>query len=60
MELREAMKALRPKMGDKAAQQQLLNAVKDPAVREQILAMISKGEGAATGDGGQAPQNPPA
>jgi hypothetical protein len=48
-------------MGDKVAQQQLLNAVKDPAVREQILAMISKaGEGAAAGDGGQAPQNPPA
>ena len=42
LELREAMKALRPKMGDKAAQQQLLNAIKDPAVRDQILAMIAQ------------------
>ena len=42
LELREAMKALRPKMGDKAAQQQLLKAIKDPAVRDQILAMIAQ------------------
>lgn len=42
LELREAMKALKPKLGDKAAQQQLLNAVKDPEVREKILKMISQ------------------
>jgi type VI secretion system protein ImpB len=43
LELREAMKALRPKMGDKAAQKELLGAIKDPAVRDQILKMISSG-----------------
>lgn len=47
LELREAMKALRPKLGDKAAQQELLKAIKDPAVRDQILAMIASGEGGA-------------
>ncbi len=51
LELREAMKALRPKMGDKAAQQQLLKAVKDPKVRDQILALIAQ----ATGGGAGAP-----
>jgi type VI secretion system protein ImpB len=42
LELREAMKALRPKLGDKEAQKKLLDAIKDPAVRDQILAMITK------------------
>jgi len=55
LELREAMKALRPKMGDKAAQQQLLTAIKDPTVRDQILAMISQPQAG----GGEAPANPP-
>jgi type VI secretion system protein ImpB len=41
VELREAMKALRPKMGDKAAQKELLKAIKDPAVRDQIVSMIA-------------------
>lgn len=50
LELREAMKALKPKLGDKAAQQQLLNAVKDPEVRDKILKMISTQEG--NGGGG--------
>ncbi len=49
LELRDAMKALRPKLGDKGAQKELLKAIKDPAVRDQILAMIS------TSEGGQAP-----
>jgi type VI secretion system protein ImpB len=49
LELREAMKALRPKMGDKAAQQQLLRAIKDPAVRDQIVAMIAQA-GAPAGE----------
>jgi type VI secretion system protein ImpB len=53
LELREAMKALRPKMGDKAAQQQLLKAIKDPAVRDQILSMIS--QPAAPGQAEKAP-----
>jgi type VI secretion system protein ImpB len=44
VELRDAMKALRPKMGDKAAQKELLGAIKDPGVRDQILKMISTGE----------------
>lgn len=43
VELRDAMKALRPKMGDKAAQKAILNAVKDPAIRDQILKMVSTG-----------------
>ena len=70
LELREAMKALRPKMGDKEAQNELLGAIKDPAVREQILGMIasagSEAKGGATpppppsgGDGGAA-EPPPA
>lgn len=50
LELREAMKALRPKMGDKAAQAELLKAIKDPAVRDQILKMMG-GEGAAPAGG---------
>ncbi len=53
LELRNAMKALRPKMGDKAAQKQLLDAIKDPAVRDQILGMIAqpKTEGGDAGGG---------
>jgi len=47
VELREAIKALRPKMGDKAAQKELLGAIKDPAVRDQILAMIAAAEAPA-------------
>lgn len=41
VELREALKALRPIMGDKKAQELLLGRIKDPAVREQILGMIA-------------------
>ncbi len=41
LELRDAIKALRPKMGDKAAQQELMKAIKDPAVREQIVNLIA-------------------
>ena len=44
LELRDAMKALRPKMGDKAAQKELLGAIKDPQVRDQILKMIATPE----------------
>jgi type VI secretion system protein ImpB len=47
LELRDAMKALRPKMGDKAAQKELLGAIKDPAVRDQIVAMIAAAEAPA-------------
>ena len=42
LELRDALKALRPKLGDKDAQQKLLAAIKDPAVREKILALITQ------------------
>ena len=52
LELRDAMKALRPKMGDKAAQKELLAAIKDPEVRDQILAMISASGGPGEGEGG--------
>ncbi len=41
LELRDAMKALRPKMGDKAAQKELMGAIKDPEVRDKIVGMIS-------------------
>jgi type VI secretion system protein ImpB len=49
LEFRDALKALRPKMGDKAAQQKLLEAIKDPAVREKILAMLATPEGGGGG-----------
>ncbi|MCK4341295.1 MAG: type VI secretion system contractile sheath small subunit [Phycisphaerae bacterium] len=56
LELRDALKALRPKMGDKKAQKKLLEAIKDPEVRDKILALIStpdeSGGDAAAGEGG--------
>jgi len=45
LELRDAMKALKPKMGDKNAQKALMATIKDPAARDQIIAMISQSEG---------------
>ena len=54
LELRDAMKALRPKMGDKAAQKQLMDAIKDPSVRDQIMSMIAQAEGGGGGGGGEA------
>ncbi len=59
LEIRDAMKALRPKLGDKAAQKELLGAVKDPAVRDEILKMISSAEGEGGEGGGDAPADPP-
>lgn len=72
LELRDAIKALRPKMGDKAAQQELMKVIKDPAAREQILSMIatpakadapadapSAEEGAAGESGGEPPASEP-
>lgn len=56
LELRDAMKALRPKMGDKAAQKQLLDAIKDPEIREKIVAMIASPKAAAEGGGTDAAQ----
>ena len=53
LELRDALKALRPKMGDKAAQQKLLAAIKDPAVRDKILSLISAPDEAAGGGGAE-------
>ncbi len=47
VELRDAMKALRPKLGDKAAQKELMKAIKDPATRDKILGMIAQPEVAA-------------
>ena len=68
LELRDAMKALRPKMGDKAAQKELLKAIRDPAVRDKIVAMIAKPDAAAekpaaapeAGGGEASPPTPPA
>ncbi len=51
LEFRDALKALRPKMGDKAAQKKLLDAIKDPETREKILAMITTAEGGGEGGG---------
>jgi predicted component of type VI protein secretion system len=45
LEFREAMKALRPKMGEKAIQNELLKAIKDPATRDGILKMIASPSG---------------
>jgi type VI secretion system protein ImpB len=56
VELRDAMKALKPKLGDKDAQTKILEAIKDPAVRDQILAMITTP--AAGGDAGGAAAAP--
>jgi hypothetical protein len=54
------MKALRPKMGDKAAQQELMKAIKDPKVREQILGLIDTAEAGGDGGGAAAPAAPAA
>ena len=54
LELREALKALGPKLRDKTAQQKLLAAIKDPEVRDKILAMIT----AADTSGGAEGQKP--
>jgi type VI secretion system protein ImpB len=64
LELRDAMKALRPKMGDKAAQKELMGAIKDPAMRDKILGMIAGpasggGEAAAPAPADEAPSDPP-
>lgn len=59
LELREAMKALRPVMGDKNAQKELIAAIKDEGVRAEILKMIS-GQGGAPAGGGDAPAAPAA
>ena len=55
LELRNAMKALRPKLGDKAAQKELMAAIKDPETRDKILGMITKSEGGGDGGGAEAP-----
>ena len=49
-ELREALKALGPKLRDKSAQQKLLAAIKDPEVRDKILAMITAPEASGGGE----------
>ncbi|MCH9002518.1 MAG: type VI secretion system contractile sheath small subunit [Planctomycetes bacterium] len=54
LELRDAMKALRPKMGDKAAQKELMSAIKDPEIRDKIVGMIS-----SSTSGGDAPAAAP-
>ncbi len=54
LELRDAMKALRPKMGDKAAQKQLLDAIKDPEIREKIVSMIATPKAASDAGGDSA------
>jgi type VI secretion system protein ImpB len=55
LELREALKALRPAMGDKGAQQKLLNAIKDPEVRAKILAMLATPDSSAGGGAASPP-----
>lgn len=47
LDLRDALKALRPKLGDKDAQAKLLAAIKDPEVRDKILALITQPDEAA-------------
>jgi type VI secretion system protein ImpB len=60
LELRDAMKALRPKMGDKAAQKKLVDAIKDPAVRDQIMAMIATADAPAAAAPAPPPEPPAA
>ena len=64
LEFREAMKALRPRMGEKDAQQALTNAIKDTSTRERILSMIAspakpEGQGSAGGAGPEAAAGSP-
>lgn len=54
LELRDAMKALRPKMGDKAAQKELMSAIKDPEIRDKIVGMIATSKSGGD-DAGAAP-----
>ena len=51
VELRDAMKALRPVLGDKIAVEKLMTAIKDPEVRDNILAMITSAQGAGEASG---------
>lgn len=44
LELRDGMKAMKSKMGDKTAQQKLMSAIKDPAVRDKIVGMLGTPE----------------
>ena len=61
LELRDAMKALRPIMGDKKKQKKLLDAIRDPAVRDQIVGMIATSDGeAAPAPAPEAAAEPPA
>lgn len=69
LELRDAIKALRPKMGDKGAQKKLMDAIKNPAIRDEILKMIAgpaeQGDAAASdapadAGGGESGGEPPA
>jgi len=51
LEVREALKALRPVMSDKKVRETLTNAIKDPELREKIMAMIAApAEGDAAGE----------
>ncbi len=56
LEMRDAIKALRPKMGDKAAQAELLKAIKDPEVREKILGLVATASDAPAADAGSEPE----
>ena len=58
LELRDAMKALRPKMGDKAAQKELMGAIKDPEIRDKIVGMIASSTSGS--DAAAAAPDPPA
>ncbi len=67
VELRNALKALRPYAGDKAKQKELMSLIKDPQLRDQIMAAISSpqdagaspaGEAEATGDSDSGPEAP--
>ncbi len=67
MKMREGLKALRPAMTPKAAQEVLRKAIKDPVLRDRVTAMIAspgaaEGGAAAPGEGaapaaGEAPQS---
>ncbi len=56
VELRDAMKALRPKLGSKAAQKELMSKIQDPEARDQILKMVAS----ATSEPAAAAPPPPA
>ncbi len=55
LKMRDGLKALRPSMGKKEAQKALQAAIKDTALRKQVLGMLGTADGGAAAPAGDAP-----